>query len=195
MGLLQWHRVCELGGDEVHRPPIVALRNCTSLDKNQRMAQWDFPQRVIMDFNGNLLTRCGKTYRRAFLSWIAGMPAKQPGAPVFKERGWANCNSKPSIALFLSWATGDSIMAALCLKLVSFKTSAICYVLLPVRAVRLYCYPYISMDKISGKHGNLETVNVMEILLLYCSQIWYIMISEFTCCCPSSCTLYRLWPV
>ena len=30
-------------------------------------------QRVIMDFNGNLLTRCGKTYRRAFLSWIAGM--------------------------------------------------------------------------------------------------------------------------
>ncbi len=30
-------------------------------------------QRAIMDFNGNLLIRCGKTYRRAFLSWIAGM--------------------------------------------------------------------------------------------------------------------------
>ncbi len=44
-----------------------------------------------MDFNGNLLTRCDKTFRRAFLSWIDGMalsmPAKQPGAPVFKERG------------------------------------------------------------------------------------------------------------
>ncbi len=26
-----------------------------------------------MDFNGNLLTRCGKTYLRAFLSWITGM--------------------------------------------------------------------------------------------------------------------------
>ncbi len=26
-----------------------------------------------MDFNGNLLTRCGKTYPRAFLSWIAGI--------------------------------------------------------------------------------------------------------------------------
>ncbi len=30
-------------------------------------------KRAIMDFNGNLLTRCGKTYLRAFLSWIAGM--------------------------------------------------------------------------------------------------------------------------
>ncbi len=29
--------------------------------------------RAIMDFNGNLLTRCGKTYRRTFLSWIAGI--------------------------------------------------------------------------------------------------------------------------
>ncbi len=44
-----------------------------------------------MDFNRNLLTGCGKTYLRAFLSWIVGMalsmklPAKQPGAPVFKE--------------------------------------------------------------------------------------------------------------
>ena len=52
-----------------------------------------------MDFNGDLLNRCGKTYQRAFLSWITGivrygytaslMPkmlsAKQPGDPVFKE--------------------------------------------------------------------------------------------------------------
>ena len=26
-----------------------------------------------MDFNGDLLTRCGKTYLRAFLLWITGM--------------------------------------------------------------------------------------------------------------------------
>ncbi len=32
-----------------------------------------FTERAIMDFNGNLLTCCGKTYLRAFLSWIAGM--------------------------------------------------------------------------------------------------------------------------
>ena len=57
-------------------------------------------KRAIMDFNGNLVTRCGKIYLRAFLSWIAGMAlrytaslmskmlsAKQPGAPVFKEGG------------------------------------------------------------------------------------------------------------
>ena len=25
MELLQWHRVCELGGDKLHRPPVVAL--------------------------------------------------------------------------------------------------------------------------------------------------------------------------
>ena len=48
-------------------------------------------QRAIMEFNGNLLNRCGKTYLRAFPSWIAGMAlntaslmpkmssAKQPG--------------------------------------------------------------------------------------------------------------------
>ncbi len=24
--LLQWHKVCELGGDKLHRPPVVALR-------------------------------------------------------------------------------------------------------------------------------------------------------------------------
>ncbi len=30
--------------------------------------------RVIMDFNGNLLTRCGKTYGRAFLSWYEVTP-------------------------------------------------------------------------------------------------------------------------
>ena len=29
--------------------------------------------RAIMDFNRNLLTCCGKTHLRAFLSWIAGM--------------------------------------------------------------------------------------------------------------------------
>ncbi len=26
MGLLQLHKACKLGGDELHRPPIVALR-------------------------------------------------------------------------------------------------------------------------------------------------------------------------
>ncbi len=26
-----------------------------------------------MDFNGDLLNRCGKTYQRAFLSWITGI--------------------------------------------------------------------------------------------------------------------------
>ena len=35
-----------------------------------------------MDFNGNLLTLCGKTNLRVFLSWIAGY-------------------GKPSIALFI----------------------------------------------------------------------------------------------
>ncbi len=25
MELLQWHKVCELGGDKFHRPPVVAL--------------------------------------------------------------------------------------------------------------------------------------------------------------------------
>ena len=48
-------------------------------------------ERAIMDFNGNLLTRCGKTFLRAFFSWITGMalsmPAKQAGDPVFKEGG------------------------------------------------------------------------------------------------------------
>ncbi len=28
---------------------------------------------AIMDFNGDLLTRCGKTYLRAFVLWITGM--------------------------------------------------------------------------------------------------------------------------
>ena len=27
MELLQWHKVCELGGDKLHRPPVVALRH------------------------------------------------------------------------------------------------------------------------------------------------------------------------
>ncbi len=26
MELLQWHKVCEIGGEELHRPPVVALR-------------------------------------------------------------------------------------------------------------------------------------------------------------------------
>ncbi len=25
MELLQWHKVCEIGGEELHRPPVVAL--------------------------------------------------------------------------------------------------------------------------------------------------------------------------
>ncbi len=25
MELLQWHKVCEVGGEELHRPPVVAL--------------------------------------------------------------------------------------------------------------------------------------------------------------------------
>ena len=61
-------------------------------------------QRAIMDFNGNLLTRCGKTYLRAFLSWITGMalsmpkmlPAKQPGDPVLKWL-WPFPNFKKSL--------------------------------------------------------------------------------------------------
>ncbi len=27
MELLQWHKVCELGGDKLHTPPVVALTN------------------------------------------------------------------------------------------------------------------------------------------------------------------------
>ncbi len=26
MELLQWHKVCELVGDKLHRPPVVALQ-------------------------------------------------------------------------------------------------------------------------------------------------------------------------
>ncbi len=26
MELLKWHKVCELGGDKLHRPPVVALK-------------------------------------------------------------------------------------------------------------------------------------------------------------------------
>ncbi len=26
MELLQWHKVCEIGGEELHRPPVVALK-------------------------------------------------------------------------------------------------------------------------------------------------------------------------
>ncbi len=25
MELLHWHNICELGGDKLHRPPVVAL--------------------------------------------------------------------------------------------------------------------------------------------------------------------------
>ncbi len=28
MELLQWHKVCEHGGDKLHRPPVVALIVC-----------------------------------------------------------------------------------------------------------------------------------------------------------------------
>ena len=28
MELLQWHMVCELGGEKLHRPPMMALRMC-----------------------------------------------------------------------------------------------------------------------------------------------------------------------
>ncbi len=30
MELLHWHKVCELGGDKLHRPPMVAL-NCLDI--------------------------------------------------------------------------------------------------------------------------------------------------------------------
>ncbi len=30
MELLHWHKVCELGGDKLHRPPMVAL-NCLNI--------------------------------------------------------------------------------------------------------------------------------------------------------------------
>ncbi len=29
MELLQWHKVCEVGGEELHRPPVVALNATT----------------------------------------------------------------------------------------------------------------------------------------------------------------------
>ncbi len=31
MELLQWHKVCELGGDKLHRPPVVALNEIWQL--------------------------------------------------------------------------------------------------------------------------------------------------------------------
>ncbi len=33
MELLQWHKVCEIGGEELHRPPVVALRKCNNMAK------------------------------------------------------------------------------------------------------------------------------------------------------------------
>ena len=32
--LLQWHKVCELGGEELHRPPVVALITSVCLHGN-----------------------------------------------------------------------------------------------------------------------------------------------------------------
>ncbi len=49
-----------------------------------------------MDFNGILLTRWGKTYLRAFLSWIVWYTAR--GSSI-QGGGWAICDGKPSIAL------------------------------------------------------------------------------------------------
>ena len=31
------------------------------------------------------------------------LSAKQPGAPVFKEGGWADCDGKPSMTLWVGW--------------------------------------------------------------------------------------------
>ncbi len=37
MELLQWKMVCKIGDDEVHRPPLVALR--VTSDKDQKMPE------------------------------------------------------------------------------------------------------------------------------------------------------------
>ena len=39
MGLLQWHEVCKLGGDELHRPPVVALK---SIGLKSSVIWWDY---------------------------------------------------------------------------------------------------------------------------------------------------------
>ncbi len=71
-------------------------------------------KRAILDFNGDLLTRCGKTYLREIslttgaegslnCPWghfFYGLSAKQPGDPVFKEGGWADYDGKPSMTLW-----------------------------------------------------------------------------------------------
>ncbi len=31
MELLQWHKVCEIGGEELHRPPVVALKGIMNI--------------------------------------------------------------------------------------------------------------------------------------------------------------------
>ncbi len=112
-----WRRLIQIPQKETFHPEIFKISNHIQslgllyfpkfggfLQCSQKISfQAVYIKRAIMDFNGNLLTRCCKTYLRAFLSWIAGMPkmlsAKQPGAPVFKEGGWADCDSKPSMAL------------------------------------------------------------------------------------------------
>ncbi len=113
----QWRRVQKFGksceaGCGSHSPlcpfSVKYLRHIMTYIFPQFLYCYILDKRVIMDFNGNLLTLCGKTYLRAFLSWIAGMAismmskmsAKQPGAQVFKEAGWADCEGTPSIALW-----------------------------------------------------------------------------------------------
>ena len=34
MEVLHWHKFCELGGDKLHRPPMVALMSQTDIRKN-----------------------------------------------------------------------------------------------------------------------------------------------------------------
>ncbi len=37
--LLRWHKVCELGGDTLQRPPVVALNDDTIIMMNEGIAQ------------------------------------------------------------------------------------------------------------------------------------------------------------
>ncbi len=36
MELLQWHEVCELGGDKLHRPPVVALNSVATKETRDK---------------------------------------------------------------------------------------------------------------------------------------------------------------
>ncbi len=38
-----------------------------------------------MDVNGNLLTDCGKTYLRAFLSWITGVALTEKNTDILNH--------------------------------------------------------------------------------------------------------------